>query len=251
MQLHYEVIGQGQPIIILHGFLGEGENWTYVSKQLAAHYQVYRIDARNHGNSFHSAEHNYTAMAQDVLQLIQNLHLSNITVIGHSMGGKTAMFLAKIAAHCIHKLIVVDIAPRYYPVHHASILQALQNLDLTPLSNRTQALEALAIDLPDIGLRQFLLKNLVRKEDALVWKINLPALSANVGNVGEPCEDFICTIPTLFIKGEKSDYITNQDAEKINNQFTTSTLEIVMNAGHWVHAEQPAAFLEKVKAFLA
>lgn len=250
--LNHKVVGEGPPLIILHGLFGSLDNWLTAAKYLGEEYQVFLVDQRNHGQSFHSAEFSYQAMAGDLQHFIQELKLEHPMLLGHSMGGKTIMKYTSLFGDDFSKMIVVDIAPRSYPVHHQFILDAYQALDLQKVERRSDAEDQLKPLVKNTAIRQFLLKNLYRDKDGnFSWKINLPVITKNIENVGEGLpETKISDKPVLFIRGENSDYIQEGDMDKIRTIFSNSNLVTIKNAGHWIHAEQPEAFLKTVKQFL-
>jgi pimeloyl-ACP methyl ester carboxylesterase len=253
MKLHFREMGQGTPLLILHGLFGSSDNWLTIAKQLAANYHVFIIDQRNHGQSPHSNIWNYTVMAQDIEEFCIQHQLNEIYIVGHSMGGKTVMKLAELFPKRIKKMMVIDIAPRYYPVHHHQILNALKSIDFNIVNTRKQAEEVLHSAIEDSGTRQFLLKNIYWiDENKLAWRFNLEVIANHIEIVGEttpPELTAICEIPVCFVKGEKSDYIKKEDEQLIASQFSNSEILTIANAGHWVHAEQPKAMLDAMVDF--
>ena len=253
MELNYREYGEGSPIVILHGLFGSSDNWVTIGKKLAENYKVYLLDLRNHGASPWSDDWNYEVMSDDVYEFFQNKNIEDAIVIGHSMGGKTAMlFATNNYPVSISKLIIVDIAPKYYPRHHDTILNALLSMDLTSLQSRKEADEALQTEIPDFGTRQFLLKNLGRnKDNGFEWTVNLDIINQKIEEVGKALPtDSIFETPTLFIRGNKSDYIKDEDLVLIRQHFPVSVLKTIEGAGHWVHAEKPVEFLEIVNEFI-
>jgi esterase len=252
MKLFYRELGQGQPLVILHGVFGSSDNWFSVSKLLAEDHKVFLLDARNHGHSPRSEEFNYDVMSEDLKEFLEDHSIHGAVIMGHSMGGKTAMKFASKYSQMLSKLIVVDISPRYYKKHHDSILDGLKSIDLKQLSSRQQADEQLALLEPDPGVRQFLLKNLYRnQENEFDWRINLKVIDKNIENVGEALpENTIIKKPSLFIKGSKSNYIMDEDERLIKKIFSDVKIETVEGAGHWVQAERPQEFTGAVKKFL-
>ena len=253
MNLHFKEMGQGAPLLILHGLFGSGDNWLTIAKQLAEKYHVFIIDQRNHGQSPHSDDWNYTLMAQDIEEFCQQHQLENIYIAGHSMGGKTVMKMAEMFPQRINRLMVIDISPRFYPVHHQTILAALNSIDFDEVKTRKQAEEKLQESIADFGTRQFLLKNIYWISDSkLAWRFNLPVITQNIEIVGEatPASDStVCNIPSSFVRGQKSDYIKSTDEELILQQYPNSAITTIANAGHWVHAENPKALLETMLNF--
>jgi len=254
MKLHSQISGKGQALVILHGFLGMGDNWKTLSKAYAeAGYEVHLLDLRNHGKSPHSDEFDYKIMAEDVKAYFESKNLNNAILIGHSMGGKVAMFFACQYPNLLSHLIVVDISPRYYEPHHDDILESLKTLQNTKLTSRKEAENILKEKISNSGIRMFLLKNLKRDDDnTLNLKPNIDAFINNKENIGQSLPiDFTFNGKTLFIKGERSDYILNKDKRLINRHFKHNKIETISKAGHWVHAENPQSFLSKTLEFIS
>ncbi|MEM1337500.1 MAG: alpha/beta fold hydrolase [Bacteroidota bacterium] len=251
--LHSTILGEGAPLLILHGFLGMSDNWKTLGNRYAAHsFQVHLIDQRNHGRSFHDIVFDYDALAADLRNYIAHYGLEKSHLLGHSMGGKTAMQFAVDYTDAVHKLIVADIAPKYYPPHHQDIIAALLQLDFNQLNSRSEADKQLAVSLPDFGIRQFLLKNLYWKEKGkLDFRFNLDILQHKLDEIGEPISpSSTFQGPTLFLRGSRSEYVHPNDITLIQKHFPIAKVETVENAGHWLHAENPAQFFEKSIAFL-
>lgn len=241
-----------KPLLILHGVFGSGDNWITPAKKLADRFHVFTLDQRNHGRSPWAEPHSYEAMAEDVAAFIREHNfVVKPHILGHSMGGKTAMVLAQLFPELIDQLIVADIGPKRYTVHHQSILDALNAIDLAKLESRGQADEQLLDAIPEKGVRQFLLKNLYRNDHKnWRWRMNLPLLSEHIATVGKAVDNIEVHTPSLFLRGELSHYINDEDWDDIRRQFIFSSLETVPRAGHWLHADQPTFFLEKVNTFL-
>ena len=253
MILHSIILGQGQPFVILHGFLGMADNWKTLGTQWSeSGFEVHLLDQRNHGRSFHSDEHGYDLMAQDVKSYCDHHQLNNIILLGHSMGGKVAMRAAVLFPELIDKLIIADIAPKAYDPHHSDIIHALESVDFEQVKSRKEAGELLAVGIKDVGTRQFLLKSLHRKDKVnYAWRFNLPVLSQSQSMIGShDAIDTPITIPTLFIRGGKSGYIVDSDKAGIEYAFAKAELKTIPNAGHWLHAEQPEAFNKLVTEFV-
>lgn len=253
MQLHAQVFGEGTPFLILHGFLGMGDNWKTLGNRFAdAGYQVHLIDQRNHGRSFHSDMFNYAVMADDIKHYCDENALSDCILLGHSMGGKTAMEVATRYPDLVSHLIVADIAPKSYPQHHQDILKGLSSLDFDAIESRGEADEALAAYIPIKGIRQFLLKNLYWVEKGrLGLRMNLPVLQKEIEEVGKALpEGAQFDGPTLFLGGEKSGYIQPLDELLIHKHFPKAEIATVSKAGHWLHAENPDEFYETLMGFL-
>jgi esterase len=252
MQLHFTRLGSGEPLLLLHGLLGSHQNMLPVSRRFAEHFQVFAIDQRNHGHSPHHEEMHYEAMAADVVRFMEHHRIDSAHVLGHSMGGKTAMQLALHRPACLRKLVVVDMAPRAYGPRFAGLLDALKELRPERFKTRKEADLALATTVPEASLRQFLLMNL--KHDShggFRWRIHLDAIAANYDNLRGPVNSAIpFTGETLFVLGGNSDYVADDDRTEIHRLFPSAEFCSVPGAGHWVHAEKPAEFGEAVLNFL-
>jgi esterase len=252
MKLFFRELGQGKPFIILHGLMGSSDNWLTQAKMLAGQYHVYMVDQRNHGLSPQSDEFDYKVLADDVKEFIKQHKLEKPIVLGHSMGGKAAMNFAISNPNMLDRLIVVDIAPKAYPVHHDSIVEGLKAIPIDSLQSRNEADKILSEYVPEADVRQFLLKNLLRKpEGGFSWKINLPVIDKNLELISADIQ-FPGTYQgqTLFVRGRRSHYVKDEDRERIKNLFPNSTL-ITMDTGHWVQAEKPQEFVEVVLKFLS
>jgi len=251
--LHSKILGQGTPLLILHGFLGMADNWkTLGSKYSENGFEVHLLDLRNHGRSFHSMEFSYDLMVEDVLQYITSNNLNKINILGHSMGGKVAMLFAVSHPETVERLVVADIAPKFYPPHHHDIIKGLNALDFSTITSRSQADEELAKHISNLGIRQFLLKNLYWKtKERLDLRFNLEVLSNAQEEIGEPLPSTSSFDgKTLFLRGSKSEYIHPDDQTEIHRYFPNANIETVVNAGHWLHAENPEDFFDKTLAFL-
>ena len=252
MKLFFRELGQGQPFIILHGLMGSSDNWLTQAKLLADQYHIYMIDQRNHGQSSHSDEFDYKALANDIKDFIVQHKLQKPIVLGHSMGGKTAMNLAVKRPDLIDELIVVDIVPKSYPVHHDHILDGLKAIDLNRLSSRTEADQILSQFISEPDVRQFLLKNLSRNANqGFQWKINLNAIDNHIEEIGEGMQ-YVGTYekPTLFVKGARSNYYAEGDEALIKSIFSNAEFAGI-DTGHWVQAEKPEEFSKLVLNYLA
>lgn len=253
MILHSNILGEGKPFVILHGFLGMSDNWKTLGKQFAQNgFQVHLVDQRNHGRSFHSDMFNYDVLTQDLKAYCEHYKLENIVLLGHSMGGKTAMSFAATYPDLVSKLIIADISPRFYPVHHDAILNGLSALDFNNLKSRGEADKELSKYVSDYGTRQFLLKNLYWIEKGqLALRINLKVLKEQVEEVGEAMPLHANYLgDTLFLRGDKSEYIAAQEQTIIKNHFPKAEVITIANAGHWLHAENPKDFYKQVIDFL-
>ena len=242
-----------QPLLILHGLLGAGGNWHTLSRNVfSEQYHVLAVDLRNHGKSPHSDTFDYPSMVEDVRELIDTMGFESAHVLGHSMGGKVAMWLALMYPELVSRLIVADIAPRSYPPHHVTIFEGLRSLDLPSFSKRGDIDAALAKYVPEMPVRQFLLKNLASDgAGSYSWKMNLEGIFNNYPLINEGIvTDRTFNKRTLFIKGERSSYIQEKDKPGITSLFPNAHITTIPNAGHWVHAEAPTPFAEKVLDFL-
>ena len=250
MQLHYQSLGDGQPLVLLHGLFGSSDNWGSIAKHFSQAHRVICVDLRNHGKSPHHHSQSYNEMACDLLELCNALHLESIHLLGHSLGGKVAMQFATQYPEQIDKLIVVDIAKRAYSDEHTHLIDAMMSVDLPNMETRSDADKALSKFIPNTMVRQFLLMNLIKTNNGLQWRINLPALKANYSAFISPvCEASYFHQPSLFIYGEHSDYINDSDISQIQAHFTQAEFSR-LPTGHWVHAEAPEAFINAVSAFL-
>ena len=253
MVLYSNIIGEGKPFIILHGFLGMSDNWKTLGAQFSEiGYEVHLIDQRNHGRSFWDDNFNYELLAEDLKIYCNDHKLKNIILLGHSMGGKTAMLFATLYPELVSKLLVADISPRFYPVHHDIILNGLNSLNFEEINSRGEADKVLSNYVPDYGTRQFLLKNLYWKEKGkLDLRMNLDVLTHEVSEIGEALPSYArFEGNTLFLKGDRSEYIGIEDEAIIKNHFPNAKIETISNAGHWLHAENPKEFYETVIEFL-
>ncbi len=252
MNLNYKVSGQGFPIITLHGLFGSLDNLQGIAKKLAENYMVFTIDQRNHGRSPHDPEMNYSLMAEDLRLFMEQQWIHKAVVMGHSMGGKTAIQFALDFPDMVEKLVVVDMSPFANNGEHGSIFKALMSLDLEKISSRNAAENLLATGIPDQPVRQFLLKNLYRdKQGAYHWRMNLSAIFENYESILAPVK---VTEPfdgdTLFIGGGLSDYLREDEFKSILEIFPRAQFRTIENAGHWVHADQPERLIGEVRNFL-
>lgn len=254
MNLAYREFGEGQPLIILHGLFGQSDNWNTLAKRFAeSGFKVYTIDQRNHGLSPHSEVWNYQAMAEDLNEFINTHQLVKPILLGHSMGGKTVMFFELLHPTIADKIIVADIAPKQYESHHEAVLKGLHAVDFSKITTRKEAEMALGGYINDFGTKQFLLKNIYWKDNEskqMAWRFNLEVITKEYDNVGVAIPSGFSTTETLFIRGDKSNYILDSDLEDIKNHFPNNKLITIENSGHWVHAEQPEAFFKAVINFV-
>ncbi len=251
MKLNYKTFGEGQPLIILHGLFGTLDNWQTLARKFAEHFRVFIVDQRNHGKSPHNDFIDYPSMADDLYDFLSDHDLQQVIVLGHSMGGKTAMQFAHTYPEKVNRLIVVDIAPKAYPPGHHFIFDALFSIDLDTIESRSDAEAVMEEKIGDEAIRLFLLKNLTRtKAGGYRWKMNLDAIYRHY-------EDILSAVrsetpfanPTLFIRGERSNYIQDEDFSSIHEQFSTAEIVTMPGAGHWLHSEQPEEMLKIVLDF--
>lgn len=256
MELNYRQYSEtGSPVLVLHGLFGSLSNWGWHCKQLAEQYAVYGVDLRNHGDSPHSGQLDYQVMAEDVRELIIRLGLKSCCIVGHSMGGKVAMQLALSFPDLVEKLVVVDIAPVSYPEDadgHMNVLAAMDAVKLDAIKSRTEAEVTLEDYIPEEATRKFVLTNLVRNKEGLFgWRLgkdsirkNYPALRAEL----VATQSF--SKPVMFVKGSLSNYIKTEHEGQIKELFPAASVKLIMNAGHWLHAEQPQALQKILLKFL-
>jgi esterase len=266
MHLFHREIGTGQrTIILLHGLYGASDNWLGIANQLGQNFRVILPDQRNHGRSPHHPTHTYEALAADLLELIREKKLAHVILIGHSMGGKTVMRFALDHPDLVDYLVVVDICPKNYSSftnygeitnNHALILDALNSVDPSRLDSRSDIDNALRVHMPNDTLRRFLLKNIRHAAGgSYYWQLNLDALKQNLPEIMDGFSHLEGThksmVNTLFIKGEKSPYVRNEDSLVINRFFPKSQIVTIPEAGHWLHAEQPVLFVKTLLYFLS
>ncbi|MDG6345444.1 alpha/beta fold hydrolase [Glaesserella parasuis] len=238
-----------QTMVFIHGLFGDMNNLGVIARAFAEQFNLLRIDLRNHGQSFHSDEMNYTLMAEDLRDLLNHLQLNNVILVGHSMGGKTAMMLANIAPELVAKLIIIDIAPVAYHLNrHDDIFAGLFAVKATKPANRQEAKTAIAKCIQDEGIQQFMLKSFDPQSPEF-FKFNLSGLKQNYPNLMDWQNVFVDK-PTLFIKGALSDYLQEKDTQTILAQFPQAKSFIVSGADHWVHAEKPEAVVRAMVKFI-
>jgi pimeloyl-ACP methyl ester carboxylesterase len=248
--MHYREMGEGKPLVILHGLFGFSDNWQTHAKKFADYFRVILVDLRNHGHSPWSDEFSYNLMAQDLHELIEELQLGSFLLLGHSMGGKVAMHYAQSYESRLEKLIVVDIGIKLYPMHHEHILAGMHAIDPTKIKARSEAEQILRNHIDSEGVIQFLLKNLYWKEKGmLAWRMNLPVLEREMNEILAAVPEVEVMTPSLFIRGALSNYILDEDWDAIEELFPDSDLVTIQDAGHWVHAEAPEEFIDAVLSF--
>lgn len=253
MKLAFREFGSGQPLIILHGLFGQSDNWNTLAKRFGENgFHVFTLDQRNHGLSPHSAEWTYEAMANDLEEFIEDHQLKDPILLGHSMGGKTVMFFELKYPGIAKQIIVADIAPRAYESHHDSVLKALNAVDFSKIKTRKEAEAIMNEYISDFGTKQFLLKNIYWKDNTnniMDWRFNLKVIDKEYSNVGVEVPHASSNVETLFMRGEKSNYITDSDLNDIQQRFPNYKLVTIPGSGHWIHAEKPNEFFDAVMEF--
>ncbi|HMM77194.1 MAG TPA: alpha/beta fold hydrolase [Gammaproteobacteria bacterium] len=254
VELAYDALGAGPPLLILHGLFGSARNWQSVARALSDRYRVLAVDARNHGRSPHTTAMDYRLMAADVAALIERLRLGPVTLLGHSMGGKTAMTLALLEPARVARLIVVDIAPLATPDQHTAIIDAMRALPLADIRRRQQAEEALAAAVPDREVRLFLLQNFLPGAEGGAWRFNLDGLRAAMPALIDALPvpaDARYAGPVHVIRGARSERVTSATLAAMQPAFLHVCLHTVAHGGHWPHAEAPAEFMLALEDALA
>ncbi|MCF4009852.1 alpha/beta fold hydrolase [Rheinheimera sp. UJ63] len=251
MILHYQLTGQGPLVVLVHGLFGSLENLGGVARALSEHFQVLNVDVRNHGRSAHSDEMNYSLMAADLSETLDDLGLRPFAVLGHSMGGKLAMEFALRHPEQLDRLIVADIAPVSYSARHSTVFAGLNQVDLLHIANRGEADQQMAQHIVEPGVRQFLLKSLEKTDNGFRWRFNLAALQQQYPQlINAPQAGGQFNGKVLFIKGAESDYILPEHRPTILGLFPQAQAKIIQGTGHWLHAEKPSAFNKLVSDFL-
>lgn len=252
MELHARILGSGPPVVLLHGLFGSKENLGGIARALADRYTAYGLDLRNHGRSNHGRRMDYPTLAADVRETLDAHALAAPAVIGHSLGGKTAMELALSTPDRVSALVVLDIAPIVYDRRHDQELDSLRGLDLARVRSRADADEQLQARIPDPAIRQFLLKNLTRGATGFEWRIPLDAIAAAYPDIAAaPSATDRYAGPTLFIRGGASDYVSGNAESAIRDRFPNARVETVRNAAHWLHVEDPDTVATIIRDFLA
>jgi pimeloyl-ACP methyl ester carboxylesterase len=266
MELFYRSLGTGKPIVILHGLYGSSDNWYTIGRALAGQYSVFIPDQRNHGNSPHSPDHDYNALSDDLNEFFIQHNLTRAVILGHSMGGKTALAFGLKYPEKVEKMIVVDISPFGYDetsapevISHEHIMRSLLMLKIETLHGRQDADDRLQEQIRQAPVRQFLLKNLKRdSQGTFYWAMNLPVLQQHLADIYAsilPSEQIkpieIPVFPLMFIKGENSGYLRKEEFDSIRHFFPHAELAEIAGAGHWVHAERPDEFLKAILDFIS
>jgi esterase len=254
MNLFFREFGEGQPVIILHGLFGQSDNWVTVGRRIADQFHVYIPDQRNHGQSPHTSIHSFPAMTDDLAEFIEELHIENPVLIGHSMGGKVAMTYALENPGKVKKLVVIDISPRRYPerITHTQVISQMISIDLETLTTRGEVEKILNSNIADTRVRMFILKNLYYKiHGKLAWRLNLDAISQSMDLLFDSiCSENQYKGPTLFIRGGKSDYVPDADIPMIKSMFPEAVIKTITGASHWVHADAPEELCFMLSSFL-
>ncbi len=249
MKLHYQHLGQGRAFIILHGLFGSSDNWLTLARQISQDRSVYIVDQRNHGRSPHSDEFDYDILARDLRDFMDEHSIDTATLLGHSMGGKTAMFFAQMFPERVDSLIVADMGVKEYSPHHQDILKAFRAIHPESLERRSEAEERIEPIIGNRAIRQFLLKNLYRRKDgSYCIRVNFEVLEKRMDEILRAVPDKPVDVPTLFIAGERSNYIPVEDHEAISEIFTRAKF-VSLPAGHWLHAEDPEGFYDAIMNF--
>ncbi len=254
LELAYRELGDPQrpPLLLVHGLFGSSGNWTGVAKRLQADYRLILPDLRNHGRSPHHQSMDYPAMAADLSALLDRLEIESASLVGHSMGGKAAMWLALTQPERVERLVTADIAPVSYPSRFNAIFRGLCELPLTELEQRETADRLLAAQIPERSVRQYLLQNLVKRPEGWQWRFNLPVLEGAIDTLsGFPAVEAMSYAgEVLVLYGERSDYVLPEYGDRIRSLFPLARLRMLAQAGHWIYAEQPEAFSRAVRAFV-
>ena len=249
--LNAKTFGEGKPLVILHGLFGMLDNWQGLAKEFGQFFETHILDQRNHGKSFHSDFHSYDLMCEDLLAYLEEKNLDKIYLVGHSMGGKVVMKFAQNNPHLVNKLIVADIAPRHYPVHHQHLLDVLLSINLNGIKRRQEVSELMERNIENKVIVLFLLKNLYWIERGkLAWRFNLKSIKRNISLVSDEIKDKPYDGETLFVGGSNSSYISEPDHVDIKEYFPNSRINMINKAGHWLHADQPKEFLRICTEFL-
>jgi len=250
MKLAFKEFGSGEPMIVLHGLFGSSDNWQTLGKRFAEDFRVFLVEQRNHGRSPHSHVFDYDVMARDLKEFFSDHNLKKATVVGHSMGGKTAMRFAQLFPEKVEKIIVADMGIKAYSPHHEKILEAFKKVDLHSIESRKDADQNVADLIPEFGVRQFILKNLYRKgKTEFGWRVNYEVIEKQMENILAPLPEQAAEVSALFIYGSKSDYIKEEDKHQIKRIFKKAEFS-ELQAGHWIHAEVPDEFYTEVKNFV-
>jgi len=254
MKLFFRHMGKGKPVVILHGLLGLSDNWVTFGRQLASDFEVFVPDLRNHGQSPHDPVFNFTVLVEDLHELIEDQGLKKVNLIGHSLGGKIAMFFTLEYPDLLDKLVVVDIGLRKYSpnLEHQMLIDAMMEVDFSSAHSRSDVDRQFEQNVHSLKLRQFLLKNIYWKDkETLGWRVNLPVLKESLPLMLEGITtDKKFLNPVLLVRGGLSEYVTDADLPAMVKQFPHTSVKTIANASHWVHADAPGEFYSLVHEFL-
>lgn len=250
VDLYFRREGSGTPLVVLHGLFGSCDNWGTIGRALSSEFDVVLVDQRDHGRSPHTDHIDYTVMAEDVHALVTRLGLKDIMLVGHSMGGKTAMAFAQRWPGLLKHLMVIDIGPREYALsYHGPIIEALLSSDLPNKHSRKEVEEHLSAHVEEVGMVQFLMKSLYwEKPDVLGWRFNVPVIARDIDHILGGIAPDVVRVPTLFVRGGRSDYIERADIPAIREQFPNSRVETIEFAGHWVQAQAPDEVMAYIRS---
>ncbi len=250
MKLHIREMGTGKPMMILHGLFGYSDNWQSQAIKLSEYYRVILVDLRNHGHSNWSEDFSYELMAEDIFELCQGLNLEDLILVGHSMGGKVAMHFAQRHEEVLEKLVIVDMGITSYSMHHNHILDGIHAVKVNQIKARREADDQMSPFIESEGVKQFLLKNLYWvKKGKLAWRMNVKVLEREMPEILSALPKGEVMTPTLFMRGELSDYILDEHFDRIEEQFADVEFDTIPNVGHWLHAEAPEEFQESLLSF--
>lgn len=256
MNLFFRKFGQGSPVVILHGLYGSSDNWVSFAKKLSDSFTVYIPDLRNHGNSPHDIEHTYYSICRDIEVFFITNNIGKAILLGHSMGGKAATLFTSLNPKLVEKLIVADIYPfgavnKDIAEFHSKVFESIEKINLNEVKSFMEAGELLFSCLGDRKLSNFLLKNISRKDEKLFWKLNIESIKNNRNNIfaGLEIKDPIYT-ETLILKGENSDYISEDNRIELNYSFPNHEFRVITKAGHWLHADNPEEFIATFTDFV-
>jgi pimeloyl-ACP methyl ester carboxylesterase len=264
MELFYRKFGEGPPFVILHGLYGSSDNWVSIARVLSEFYCVWLIDARNHGRSPHSHIHNYQAMANDLFEFFKLHNIEKSILLGHSMGGKTAMYFADAYNNYLSHLIIIDIAPKSYifsleiksdSLNHKQIMEGMLAINFKGIASRGELESIFSKHIENEKIRKFLMKNVKRDEDmSFCWNLNIQTLYNNIEAILAEFKplyaDSFQKLPVLIVKASESDYILHSDIAKIDSIFPNSKLETIPDAGHWLHIEKPELLINSILKFV-
>lgn len=249
--LFHKIYGEGEPLIVLHGLFGMSDNWATFAKKMAQHRMVILVDIRDHGRSPHTNEFNYELVAEDIAGLMEDNWVHHADIIGHSMGGKAAIQLTHMHPDLVRRLAVIDIGPGKNPDRHDSIFNALASIEINTVVSRKEVEATLSSYIQDIAVLRFIMKNLAReKKGGFRWKMNFPLLKDRFEDILAPVIIEKIVTPTIFVKGEYSDYLDEYQLKIIKEHFENYSFQEIQGAGHWVHADKPDDFFQTIFDFL-